>query len=131
MKVQFPESAKNKLSQLSMAIEIHEKQRFAYRKNPKEITLMLKCASLSKNENVRNKFLELTKELPEQAILTLSSLGININKETFDKRRYRGQEVSPDTNVTEQVETSDNRLDDDSAQSKKKKIVYRGKVTYV
>ncbi|MGI1677191.1 MAG: hypothetical protein K6L75_00545 [Cellvibrionaceae bacterium] len=132
MKVLFSESAKGKLSQISMAIEINDKQRFSYRKKTSEITSMLKYASLSNNKYIKEKFLELEEELSEQTILSLNSLGIyfrSIEKLPPQKKKlYRGQEIEAGINVTANQE---NELEEEPNIQKKKKIVYRGKTTYV
>lgn len=135
MKIQFSDAAKSKLSQLSMAIEIYDKQRFAYRNSPQQILLMLKHATTCPNQNVKDKLIEFFSELSDQALSTLESLGIETQFHQTDaspkKKRYRGRVVESDENETTNSIASNVKEEANGEQSKKKKIVYRGKVTYV
>lgn len=117
-----------KLSQLALAVELHEHKRFKLRKDIDQVIGLLKIASNSANNAIQSKLSDFTSSLNADSFGFFRTLGIDLSEPSPAKksqRTYRGQALEtkePSSAKTETASSDDN--------SKKKKIIYRGKVIY-
>jgi len=121
------QQALGKLSQLAMAVELHEHKRFSLRKDIDQVIGLLKVASNSTNNVIQEKLDELSGSLTSDSVGFFRTLGISLDlpkPAVKGQQTYRGQSIAkadaPTTNAApEKMEPTD-----------KKKIIYRGKVIY-
>ena len=126
--MRLSEQALSKLSQLAMAVELHEQKRFSLRKDIDHVIGLLKVASNSGNSIIQTKLGELSDTLSEDSRGFFRTLGIELDTSVNTalvktQKTYRGQVVI-DPTPTSKVETATN------PEAPKKKIIYRGKVIY-
>jgi len=125
--MRLSEQSLGKLSQLAMAVELHEHKRFSLRKDIDQVIGLLKVASNSQHGVVQDKLGELSESLNPDSIGFFRTLGVRLDTPapvaTSVKQTYRGQVVEKSAKPQQAVE-------DESAPVGKKKIIYRGKVIY-
>lgn len=125
--MQLSESALGKLSQLALVVELHERQRFSLRKDINHVVKLLTVAGESANTIVQDKLSELSGSLNADALGFFRTLGVDLGEVAEvrkSKRTYRGRVVSQE--VAPAAVAPEPKVDN----SKKKKVIYRGQVTY-
>ena len=131
MKIQqmrLSDQALGKLSQLAMAVEIHEHKHFSLRKDINQVIGLLKVAANSGNDIIRDKLSELSEVLGSDSPRFFKSLGLTLNlpqPASGSQQTYRGQVVAKAASPRPAEE-----VPADDPTTKKKKIIYRGKVIY-
>ena len=126
--MRLSEQALSKLSQLAMAVELHEHKRFSLRKDIDHVIGLLKVASNSGNIVIQSKLGELSSSLTEDSRGFFRTLGIELNTTVKAptakaQKTYRGQVVVDEAPTTAVVTET-------KPEAPKKKIIYRGKVIY-
>ncbi len=127
--MRLSELALSKLSQLAMAVELHEHKRFSLRKDIDQVVGLLKVASISGNSSIETKLEELIESLTDDALGFFRTLGVELKaavkpkQTTKSQRTYRGQ-------VVVDSEPAPSEPEKPKIVAPKKKIIYRGKVIY-
>lgn len=128
--MRLSEQALSKLSQLALAVEMHERRRFSLRKDVDQVLSLLKVALDSGKPMVQQKLGELIDALTPDAIGFFRTLGVSLSlpkpvNMVSGQQTYRGQ-------VINKAPAGRSRAASSQAEesTKKKKIIYRGKVIY-
>lgn len=124
--MRLSEQAFGKLSQLALAVELHEHKRFSVRKEVEPVIELLKVACRSANTVVREKLDDLVDNFSIENLGFFQTLGIELKSDPAVKTKvtYRGRAVDGKPSVAEPVASAA------LAHVGKKKIIYRGKVMY-
>lgn len=128
--MRLSEASLGKLSQLAMAVELHEQKRFSLRKDIDHVIGLLKVASNSANAIIQTKLEDLSDSLSDDSHGFFRTLGVELKTKidtptaVKSKKTYRGQVVVSDAPSTA------NQAEPPASEAPKKKIIYRGKVMY-
>lgn len=127
--LQLSDTALSKLSHLAMAVEIHCKKRFLIRGNVDHVVSLLNLAGSSQHDTISQRFADFIENLSEDSIGFFRTLGVDLATRMSATKApartmYRGQAIEEKTSMTSKDEPKKD-------EKKKKKIIYRGTVTYV
>lgn len=124
------EKSQVKLSKLAMAVELVEQKRFTIQKSGQQLIQLINLAMTSSDADISQSLLEFVSTLSADNLSLLESKGIRFAVDepapkTESKIMYRGKPViksSPPERPTTEPANSN---------IKKKRIMYRGQVSYV
>lgn len=123
--LRLSEQALGKLTQLALAVELHEKKRFSLRKDMGQVVGLLKVAASSSNNIILEKLADVYDSLSADTLGFFRKLGVTLEvpaRASTSQQTYRGQVVKKAPKTVEPEATQ--------ASTGKKKIIYRGKVIY-
>lgn len=139
--------AKGALTQLSLKVELSEKQRFLLSRGFSSLVQLIKCAQQSSDDHVGSAYARVLQSLDEETKQALNAEGVKLTITQVEKKSepnieialmpspdqprkmYRGVEVKqPEPSASSDDSSTKNK---EAASSPKKKIIYRGQVKWV
>lgn len=128
--LQLSENALNKLRQIALTIELEERKRFSVRREVDQVVELLNFAVSLGKPSINKRVSDFKDQLSQDSLGFFRTLGVNLDTNststTSVNKTYRGQKVIAETQTNPAPKASS-----DEEPKKKKRIVYRGKVTYV
>lgn len=128
--LQLSEEALNKLRQIALTIELEERKRFSVRREVDQVVELLNFAIGLGKPSINKRVSDFKDQLSQDSLGFFRTLGVNLDTNatsaTSVNKTYRGQKVIAETQAASAPKTPS-----EEEPQKKKRIVYRGKVTYV
>jgi len=127
--LRLSEQALSKLSKLAMAVELAEHKRFSVRGDIEPVVSLIQIALASSHSSIKQRVEELRVELSTDSLGFFRALGVDLSQMHAGpgEQTYRGQRIAGNEKAATPTPATSNADSD----KPRKKIVYRGKVTYV
>lgn len=127
-RLNFSSEALDAIYALMLKVEVVDKKRIRASKSFESLLELLSHAAESTDQSIREALNKLIELLTEEQVNVFSTLGISIGHKNAHEsasrstRVYRGQ-VIPESNV--------NQIESENTKKGKKRVIYRGRETWV
>ncbi|GAB1268154.1 hypothetical protein NBRC116493_14070 [Aurantivibrio infirmus] len=129
--LKLSEDALNKLRQIALTVELEENKRFSVRHDVDQVVQLLEFATKLDSPSVAKRIADFKMKLSDDSLGFFRTLGVSLEPQISttssagSQKTYRGQKILQEETSTSSTAASE------IEPKKKKKIMYRGKVTYV